>query len=243
MNEYVFGYHSIEEMLKRGVRASVLMISRQNDRIVALRGLALGAGVRVSEVDDAELSRLCGSTSHKGAILVVEKPKAAASDLKGWLSSYDSETALVLALDHITDPQNLGAVLRSADQLRVDLVLIPSRRSAMENQTVARVSSGASAYVPLLTVPNLPSALELLKKGGFWIYGAEASGDPVHKANLKGKVCIVMGSEGEGMQRLVRERCDLLVSIPAAGHVDSFNVSAAAAILMYETRRQQGFPF
>jgi 23S rRNA (guanosine2251-2'-O)-methyltransferase len=243
MSRYVFGYHAIEELLKKGAAASVLLISRRNERIESIRALALRAGVLVSEMEEGELSRICGSTAHKGAVLAVEKPRAASSDLRGWLSELDSDTALVLVLDHVTDPQNLGAILRSADQFRADLVILPSRRSAQENQTVARVSSGANQYVPLMVIPNIASALELLKKGCFWIYGADVSGEPAHGAGLKGRVSIVMGSEGEGLRRLVRERCDALLRIPTGGHVDSLNVSAAAAVLMYEVRRQQGFPF
>jgi 23S rRNA (guanosine2251-2'-O)-methyltransferase len=244
MAEYIFGYHTIEEMLRRGVSANTLLLSRTSARIDTLRALAQSVGVAVSEVEEGELTRLCGSPAHRGAVLVVQKLKtAAATDLKDWLASFSVETGLVLALDHISDPQNLGTILRSADLFRADLVILPSRRSAQENQTVARVSSGASAYVPLVVLPNIPSALEFLKKNTFWIYGAEMSGNPVHKVDLRGRVCLVMGSEGEGLRRLTRERCDLLVRVPASGHVDSFNVSVAAGILMYEVRRQQGFPY
>ena len=140
----------------------------------------------------------------------------------------------------------LGATLMishaSADQFGVDIVVIPSRRSAQENQTVSKVSSGASEYVPLAVVPNIASALEMLKESGFWIFGADAEGELTDGLDLKGKVCIVMGSEGAGLHRLVREKCDFLISIPASGHVDSFNVSVAAGILLFEARRQQGFP-
>ena len=107
---------------------------------------------------------------------------------------------------------------------------------------MSKVSSGASEYVPLVVVANLSSSLELLKEQGFWIFGAEAEGQSTASLDLNGKVCIVMGSEGAGMHRLVKEKCDFLVSIPTSGHVDSFNVSVAAGILMFEARRQQGFP-
>ena len=169
-------------------------------------------------------------------------PASLQKDLRHLLSSLKTSTALVLVLDSITDPQNLGAILRSADQFATDMVVIPSRHSAQETQTVAKVSAGASAYVPLAVVPNIPSALELLKENGFWIFGADIEGETTDKLDLSGKVCLVLGSEGTGMRRLVRERCDLLARIPSSGHVDSFNVSVAAGILLFETRRQQGFP-
>ncbi len=126
----------------------------------------------------AELTRLCGSDAHRGALLVLERPSAAQkSSLKHLLRALDAESALVLVLDGITDPQNLGAILRSADQFSVDIVVIPSRRSAQESQTVSKVSSGASEYVPLAVVPNIASALEMLKESGFWIFGADAEGE------------------------------------------------------------------
>ena len=230
--------------MKRGGIKGSLFLSRSNKRIEALRAAAEKAGIDVSEADEGELTSLCGSPAHKGAVLVLEEAPAAviSADLKGFVSSLEAETALVLALDQVTDPQNLGAILRSADQFRADLVMLPSRRSAQENETVLRVSSGASAYVNLLTVPNLAAGLEQLKKNGFWIYGADMEGKPAHLLDLRGRVCIVMGSEGTGLRRLVREGCDALIRIPAGGHVDSFNVSVASGILMYETRRQQNFP-
>jgi 23S rRNA (guanosine2251-2'-O)-methyltransferase len=241
--EVVFGYHAIEELLRRGSVRGTLMLSRQSSRITALRELAERAGVEVSEVAEAELTRLCGTPDHKGAVLSVASGAAVQrGGLRVELQRLgDRATVLALVLDGLTDPQNLGAVLRSADLFGVEAVVIPSRRSAQETATVARVSAGASAYVPLVVVPNLPSALELLKEHGFWIYGAEMGGPAAHRTDLRGRICLVLGSEGEGMHRLVRERCDATVGIPAAGHVDSFNVSVAAGILMYEVRRQQGF--
>ena len=243
MAKHVFGYHAIEELLRRGTVEGTLLVGRQNERIERLVELARKAGVEVSEVDEPHLAGLIGSTAHKGAVLAVSR---GAPSPKGDLASEldaigDRPSALVLVLDGITDPQNLGAILRSADLLGVDLVVLPSRRSVQETGTVARVSAGASAYVPLVVVPNLPASLVLLKDRGFWVYVADVQGDPCHGANLAGKVCLVLGGEGAGLHRLVRERCDALLAIPSAGHVDSFNVSVAAGILLYEVRRQQGF--
>ncbi len=245
MKVAVFGYHAIEEMLRRGRVAGTLLVSRQNPRIDELASLAKKSGVTVSEVADAELTRVCGSPAHKGAVLALAGGGPGASERGGLRAELEQlgerTTALALALDGLTDPQNLGAVLRSADQFGVDIVILPSHRSAQESPAVARVSAGASAYVPLVVVPNLPSALQLLKDHGFWIYGAETGATAAHRTELSGRVCLVLGSEGEGMHRLVRERCDGAVAIPSVGHVDSFNVSVAAGILMYEVRRQQGF--
>ncbi len=243
MAEHLFGFHTIEETLRKGVSGASLLVSRDNARIQKLREAAESRGVAVSEVEEGELTRLCGTDSHRGAVLVLSRaPASLQKDLRHLLSALSAETALVLVLDSITDPQNLGAILRSADQFSTDIVVIPSRHSAQETQTVAKVSAGASAYVPLAVVPNIPTALELLKEKGFWIYGADTEGETTDKLDLSGKVCLVLGSEGTGMRRLIREKCDQLVRIPAAGHVDSFNVSVATGILLFEARRQQGFP-
>lgn len=243
MPEHLFGFHTIEETLRKGVSGASLLVSRENARIQKLREAAESRGVPVSDVEEGELTGLCGTDAHRGAVLVLSRaPASLQKDLRRLLSGLSTPTALVLVLDGITDPQNLGAILRSADQFSTDIVVIPSRHSAQETQTVAKVSAGSSAYVPLAVVPNIPSALELLKENGFWIFGADIGGQTTDKLDLGGKVCLVLGSEGTGMRRLVREKCDLLVRIPGAGHVDSFNVSVAAGILLFEARRQQGFP-
>lgn len=243
MAKHVFGYHAIEELLRRGPLEGTLLVGRSNERIARLVDLARKAGVEVSEVDETELTGLTGSTAHKGAVLAVSRgAPQAKGDLAAELDRLgDRPAALALVLDGVTDPQNLGAILRSADLFGVDFVALPSRRSAQETGTVARVSSGASAYVPLVVVPNVPTALGLLKDRGFWVYGADRGGQGCHATDLTGRVCLVLGGEGAGMHRLVRERCDALVAIPSGGHVDSFNVSVAAGILLYEVRRQQGF--
>ena len=180
MAKHVFGYHAIEELLRRGPLEGTLLIGRSNERIVHLVELARKAGVEVSEREEADLTGLVGSTAHKGAVLAVSRgaptPKGDLAEELDRLG--DRPSALALVLDGITDPQNLGAILRSADLFGVDLAVLPSRRSVQETGTVARVSAGASAYVPLVVVPNVPTALGLLKDRGFWVYGTEMKGSP-----------------------------------------------------------------
>jgi 23S rRNA (guanosine2251-2'-O)-methyltransferase len=242
--KHVFGYHAIEELLRRGPVEGTLFVGRRNERIERLVALARKAGIGVSEVDEPHLAGLVGSTAHKGAVLALARGEVSPKgDLAAGLERIgDRPSALALVLDGLTDPQNLGAILRSADLLGVDVVVLPSRRSVQETGTVARVSAGASAYVPLVVVPNVPAALGTFKDRGFWVYGSDMQGRPCQDVDLGGKVCLVLGGEGAGMHRLVRERCDALIAVPSSGHVDSFNVSVAAGILMYEVRRQQGFP-
>jgi 23S rRNA (guanosine2251-2'-O)-methyltransferase len=239
----ISGLHAIEEAL-RTCSSGVLFLSKKNPRNEALRQLAESRGVRIVWTDDRTIARKAGQSKVRGALLEVREGSVDLDrDLPQSLAEIRTDSALILFLDGITDPHNLGAILRSADQLSVDLVVVTARRSARETETVIRTSSGASAYVPLITVANISQAIELAKKHGFWVYGADPSGQRLDRTDVRGKAALVLGSEGTGLHRLVRERCDLLVRIPAAGHVDSFNVSVAAGILMFEVRRQQGFPF
>ena len=197
----------------------------------------------VRRVQRAELDALAGAVEHRGAgLLPAAGSREGAAGLRERLGRISSPTALILFLDEISDPHNLGAILRSADQFGAELVVLPTRRAARETQTVAKTSAGASLYVPVCSVPNLAAGLELAKEADFWVYGADLDGRRLDEVGIEGRVALVLGSEGGGLRRLVRERCDALVRIPSGGHVDSLNVSVAAGILMYEIRRQQRFP-
>ncbi len=204
----------------------------------------------VRRIQRSELDALAGAAGHRGAGLLPaaagvarSPPEAApAAGLRERLASISNPTALILLLDEINDPHNLGAILRSADQFGVELAVLPTRRAARQTQAVVKSSAGASLYVPVLSVPSLASCLEQVKEAGFWVYGADLDGRRLDTLSFEGRVALVLGSEGSGLRRLVRERCDELVRIPTGGHVDSLNVSVAAGILMHEIRRQQGFP-
>ena len=242
--EYISGFHGIEELIRSDVRG-VLYLSRKSPRAEELIKSCRKKGFPIKHVKKDFLDKKCGKDKHRGfAYLPDEKPQEE-SALKNRFESIgafletvrDRANPLVLVLDGITDPHNLGAILRSADQFAVDLVVIPSRRSAGESDTVARTSAGALQWVPLLQVTNLKRTLEELKSGGFWIYGADMGGTAAKELNLKGPTVIVMGSEGSGLSRLVEEACDGIISIPMSGHVDSLNVSVATGILLYEARR------
>ncbi len=243
MREILTGYHAIEERLKEGSIEGTLYVARENSRIARLLGDARKTGIPIRRENMQALDRLCGHADHRGAVLVVTGTTAErrAPSLESVLSGLPEGRGLVLVLCGITDPHNLGAILRSADQFRVDLVVLPERRSARDSEIIARTSAGAAAYVPLIVVPNLVRSLAVLKDAGFWIYGADVAGEPVDRTTLSGRTALVLGSEGSGLPRLATEQCDALVRIPAEGHLDSFNVSVAAGILLYEVRRQQGF--
>ena len=239
MSDYITGFHGIEEALKKKQFSGKLLISKKNKRMEHIKTLARKAGVSVEDVSEAELNRVC--PGNKGfALQGKSTAKATEVDLDSFLRTFDKDNALVVILDGITDVHNYAAIIRSADQFYADLVIVPSRRSASDNDVVTKVSAGANQWVPVATVSNLSRAMKQLNEKGFWVYGAHMEGEDSNKLNLKGRTAIVMGSEGSGMSRIVREHCDAFISIPTKGHVDSLNVSVAAGVLFYEVRRQQG---
>lgn len=193
---------------------------------------------RVWTADDLpapELTRLAGSPDHQGVVAEVDPYPYA--DSRELLKRPD---ALVVALDQIQDPRNLGAVCRSAEAAGAAGVVIPSRRSATVTAVAAKASAGAVEHLSVARVPNLADWLASAKDAGAWIHGAESGAPtPYASADLTGKVVLVLGSEGGGLRRRVAQSCDLLVSIPLRGQVDSLNVSAAAAVLLFEAARQR----
>ena len=154
------------------------------------------------------------------------------------LKTSKKENSIVVILDSITDPHNVGAIIRSCDQFGVDLVVLPERRGASESEIIGRSSAGASAWVQTSVVSNLVRTVEKLKEAGFWIYGADAGGETAGQTSLQGKIALVMGSEGSGISRLLEEKCDKIISIPTCGKLDSLNVSVACGVLLYEIKRQ-----
>ena len=241
MGERIYGFHAIEEALKKAGMGSTIYLQRNGgERIQSLeRQAQLTGKVAVKKVSKDELARMMPGVDLRGALLDLGGPRRGASRLKETTvdefcaSLSEDESALVLILDGITDPHNLGAILRSADQFGVDLVMIPERRSVQANETVVKVSSGAAQYVPVSVVTNLNREMETLKKNG-----ADMKGNSSYSEKFSSRTAIVMGSEGSGMSNLVRKNCDYIVSIPMQGHIDSLNVSVAAGILLYEYRRE-----
>jgi 23S rRNA (guanosine2251-2'-O)-methyltransferase len=145
----------------------------------------------------------------------------------------------VVVLDEVTDPHNYGAILRSCDQFGADLVLSRNRRNAKHAEILSTTSAGAADWVPAAETANLPRAVEDLKEAGFWIYGADMEGDAAYTVDLQGRIALVLGGEGSGISRLLRERCDRMIAVPSLGRIDSLNVSVAAGVLFYELIRQR----
>ncbi|MDD2231915.1 MAG: 23S rRNA (guanosine(2251)-2'-O)-methyltransferase RlmB [Sphaerochaetaceae bacterium] len=249
MGEKITGFHAIEEALKTPNPGSTLFLVRGKDadqRLKNLENLAKANGKTfVKRLSESELDRLVPEgTDHRGAVLDSGASKEGRGgsvkniSVKDYCASLKPDDgALVLILDGITDPHNIGAILRSCDQFGCGLLVVPQRRSASVNETVLRISSGAARYVPIATVVNLIREIDTLKENGFWVYGSDMNGTSASEIKFAKRTAIVMGSEGDGMSRLVASTCDQIVSIPMQGHIDSLNVSVAAGILMYEFRR------
>ncbi len=243
MGQKITGTHAIEEALKSASMGSTLYVLRGDKRSAVLERLAEANGkTAVKRLSQEEFDRVSRGLENRGAVFDTgrrsREERGGNITLDEFCNSLgDEKPALVLCLDGITDPHNLGAILRSADQFGIDLVILPKNGSVHANETVYRVSSGAAGYVKLSTVTNIARALDSLKERGFWVYGADMSGTESYSETFSPRSVIVMGSEGSGMRSLVRSRCDKIVSIPMRGHIDSLNVSVAAGILMYEFRR------
>jgi len=237
------GFHSIEELLKKKKSEGRLYFSRISGRNSNITDLAKKQGYKVIKVSDSEMLKIVESDDHRGLAFVKSSGlgRHQAQDLESFLSGLQAANALVVILDGVTDPHNLGAIIRSSDQFYADMVLLPARNSAKDNSTVSNTSAGANNYVNIDIVTNISRTMDKLKKAGFWIYGADMSGNSINRTNLTGRIALVMGSEGKGLRELTRNKCDGLISIPSGGKVDSLNVSVAAGIMMYEIRRQQDF--
>jgi 23S rRNA (guanosine2251-2'-O)-methyltransferase len=232
------GFHAVTARL-RHAPASVLALyvsdARQNARMRELVSRAGGVGCAVHLADAERLRSLAGTDRHQGVVAVVDATSAARS-LEDVLAAI-AEPPLVLVLDGVTDPHNLGACLRSADAFGAHAVVVPKDRAVGLNATVSKAASGAADTVPLVAVTNLARALRDLKARGVWILGADAGGESLFDADVGGPVAWVLGAEGSGLRRLTRELCDRVVGIPLMGAVESLNVSVAAGICLYAARR------
>ncbi len=240
--EFVAGRNSVLEALKSGRPVNKLLVAK-GERHGSLReiiGQARAKGLVVQEVEAAKLAEIAGGIRHQGVVAMV--PPVAYAEVGDILAKARDlgEPPFLVLLDELEDPHNLGAILRTADAAGVHGVLIPKRRSAPLSATVARTSAGAVEYVPVARVGNVVQAIEGLKKAGLWVVGADMDGDkPYHQADLRGPVLVVVGGEGRGLSRLVKEACDFLVRIPMRGKISSLNASVACSLLLYEVYRQR----
>lgn len=236
------GRNAVTEALRAGTAIDKVFIARgETDAALGhIAAKAKAAGAVVVDVDRRKLDYMSRTHSHQGVIAITSVREyvevediLAAAEAKG-------EKPLIVVCDELSDPHNLGAVLRTAECAGAHGVIIPKRRSAGLTAVVAKTSAGAVSYVPVARVPNLTKTLNDLKEKGVWVFGTAANATTnLYEADLKGPAAIVIGSEGTGMSRLVAENCDFTVSIPMKGQLNSLNASAAAAILLYEAVRQR----
>jgi len=236
------GRNAVTEALRAGTPIDKIFIARgETDKTLGhIASTARAAGVVVVEADRRKLDYMSATKAHQGVIaLAAVREYASVEDILS-AARERGEAPLLVVCDEISDPHNLGAIIRTAECAGAHGVIIPKRRSAGLTSIVGKTSAGAVSYLPVARVPNIPALLKELQQQGVWIFGTAAEGTTsLYEADLKGPAAIVIGSEGDGMGRLVREGCDFLVSIPMKGRISSLNASAAAAILLYEAVRQR----
>ena len=244
MSDIAFGIHAVDSLLRRAPqRILVLFVQtdRNDKRIQSLLTLAKNQGVSVTRVPKSDLDTKVAER-HQGVVAVIEPASSEANLSERDLVAYVSgvERPLVLVLDGVTDPHNLGACLRSADAAGVHAVVVPKDNSAELNAEARKVASGAAEAIPLVRVTNLARTLKALKEAGLWVVGTTGEADTVlYDQDLTLPVVIVMGAEGPGMRRLTTDACDFLVKLPMAGDVSSLNVSVATGVCLFEAVRQR----
>lgn len=242
MSDILEGRNPVIEALKAGREINKILIASgaSEGSIRQIFSMAKEKGIIVQKVERSKLDAISESDSHQGVIAYVAAYNY--SDLEEVLNKVEAEgrDPFVIICDEINDPHNLGSIIRTANAVGADCVIIPKRNSVGITSVVAKTSAGAIEYVPVCRVSNLSQTIEKLKTRGLWVAAADMDGTSEHfKANLKGKMALVVGSEGAGISRLVKENCDFVVRIPMKGAVTSLNASVAASILMYEVFRQR----
>ncbi len=236
------GRNAITEAIRSGRTIDkVFVASGDTDRALQhLAAQAKEAGAVVVPVDRRKLDAMSATGRHQGIIALAAAHEYCTVDDILQLAAGRGENALIVICDELTDPHNLGAILRSAECAGAHGVIIPKRRSVGLTATVAKASAGAVEYMKVARVTNINAAISDLKERGVWVFGTAAEGSiPMYEADLKGPAAIVIGSEGDGMSPLVRKNCDVMVHIPMKGHISSLNASAAASVLLYEAVRQR----
>lgn len=239
--DVIFGRNSVAEAIKSGRPLDSVMVARgdRSGSIPKIVADAKKAGIVIKEVDSKKLDFICGHNNHQGiAAMGAIKEYSTIEDIFN-TAEERNESPFIIICDEIEDPHNLGAIIRTAEAAGAHGVIIPKRRSASLSFTVAKTSAGAVEFMHVARVTNIPQTIEELKKRGVWVYCADMDGEPFYKSNLKGAIALVIGSEGNGVGRLVKEKCDVTLSMPMKGKINSLNASVAAGILMYEVSRQR----
>lgn len=235
--QIIFGRNAVTEALLAGRAIDTVYIQKSAKGLGKIIALAKEAGAVVKDVNDEKLASLVPEGKHGGVAAIAAAAEYASVEDILAAAKEKNEPPFIIIADEIQDPHNLGAIIRTAEAAGAHGVIIPKRRSAGLTATVLKTSAGAASWLKVARVSNLVDTINALKKEGVWIYGAEADGEPFYKANLSGPTALVIGSEGFGLGRLVRESCDMILSIDMYGKVNSLNASVSAGILMYEAVR------
>jgi 23S rRNA (guanosine2251-2'-O)-methyltransferase len=245
VEDHVEGRNSVTELLASGRRIDrffVLEGARPGDELAQLAERARARGVRVESVSRKELDRMSERGAHQGVVAVVEPFQYAS--LEEVLKRVSAKTSsLIVVLDHVTDPGNLGAIVRTAEVVGADAVIVPKDRAAAMTASALKAAAGAAEHLPICRAANIVQVLERCKQEGYWVAGASEKAESLAwDVPLDGRIVLVMGAEGTGLARLTERTCDLLVRLPVSGHVSSLNVSAATAVLAYEWLRRRPRP-
>ena len=240
--EIIVGRNAVAETLKGNRNINKILIAKgeRQGSIKEILAKARAAGLIVQEAEAAKLSQLAGGNNHQGIIAFVAPVAYVETEEILKKAADKQEAPFIILLDEIEDPHNLGAIIRTADAAGAHGVLIPKRRASPLTATVAKTSAGAVEHVPVARIGNIVQEINRLKKMGIWIVGADMTGEKnYYDTDLRGPMAIVIGNEGKGIGRLVKENCDFLVRIPMQGKIGSLNASVAASLLMYEVVRQR----
>ena len=238
-NDIVYGIHAVTEALVANTGNKLyIQEDLHGNKVDKIKNLAAEKKVSISWTPKKTLQEMTDGAVHQGFVLQVAE--FAYTDFEVLLKKAEQEgNPLLLILDGLTDPHNLGSILRTADATNVTGVIIPKHRAVGVTPVVAKTSTGAIEHIPITRVTNISQTLDKLKEAGFWIFGTDMQGTPSHKWNTAGKLALIIGNEGKGISSNIKKQVDEMISIPMNGHVQSLNASVAAAILMYEVFRNR----
>ena len=235
----ILGRNTVLEALKSGRKIDVIYIKKGNieGSLNKIIGKAKDNKITIKQVSSEKLEEMAKDKNHQGVVAIASDYEY--FELDDILKEYEKGKGLFIILDEIEDMHNFGAIIRTADAVGATAIIIPKRRSVLVNETVEKTSVGAVNYVKISRVANISQAIEKLKKNNIWVYSLDMDGDSCYNANFHGDVAIVLGNEGRGISKLVKQKSDFVISLPMIGEVNSLNVSVAASIVMYEIYRQR----
>ncbi len=237
----IAGRNAVLEAIRSGREIDRLLVSHgtEGGSVTAIIAKCRQKGILIKEVSPQKLDYLCGGAVHQGvALMIAAHEYCEVSDILE-NAKEKNEPPFIIICDEIEDPHNLGAIIRTAEACGVHGIIIPERRSASLNMTVAKSASGALEYMPVARVTNIANTIDMLKENGVWVFGADMGGSDRHSFDFSGPTAIVIGNEGKGIGRLVAKKCDGIVSLPMYGKINSLNASVAAGVLMYEVADQR----